>query len=274
MGRRLPAVTLAGLAAILAAAAPVWSDAKGEALLRGAMKKLHAARTYRAQLVSTALSPGQPEQRRTGTISAMKPNYLRVEIKGSGTQGGMLFAADGKKYTLYSEDAKQYRSEDLAADPKEFQGQWEGEVDAFFGGDKNVPASGATHTGTAAVDGVDCDLVKIVPGEGRTIVYAIGKTDGLIHQTRMIFENPNGETVMTNTLTGITLNAASKAADFAFIPPAGARALTRPNFDATLIPVGKPAPDFQLPQPGGQLLSLEKTLKEKKAVLINFWFYN
>ena len=46
-----------------------------------------------------------------------------------------------------------------------------------------------------------------------------------------------------------------------------------PSFDEKLIPVGKDAPDFQLPQPGGNRIALSDVRKEKKAVLVNFWFY-
>jgi outer membrane lipoprotein-sorting protein len=273
MNRRSIAIALAAVALGLSAAT-ARSDAKGEALLRGAMKKLQAARTYSADLVSTTTGPGRPEMKRTGSILAMKPNYLRVELKAPAPAGTVVYAADGKSYTTYFERAKRYQRGDLAAAPQEFPGEWEAEVDAFFGGDKNVPKSGAEHVGTETVGATACELVKVVPGEGRHLVYAIGKDDGLIHQTRMVFATQDGEVVNTNTLTNIKLNAERKPTEFAFSPPADARLIERPNFEASLLAVGKPAPDFQLPQPGGTPLTLENTLKGKKAVLVNFWFYN
>ena len=38
--------------------------------------------------------------------------------------------------------------------------------------------------------------------------------------------------------------------------------------------VGKAAPDFNLPLSRGGRLSLGDALKGKKAVLLNFWFYD
>ncbi len=274
MDRRQASATVLGAAAFLLVAVPGRTDARGEELLRGAMKKLHAAESYSATLSITNAGPGQPEVKSQGSLAAMKPNFLRVEIKGPADAGGsILFAADGKHYNIYIAQANQYLREDLDPAPTELRGQWEAEVDAFFGGERGLPKSGATHVGTAKVGGVECDLVKIEPAKGRSTTYAIGKRDGLIHQTRIVISTPEGNAVTTNTLTNIKLNQPKKPAEFAFNPPEGARLFERPNFDGNLVPVGKPAPDFQLPQPGGQLLSLEKTLKEKKAVLINFWFY-
>jgi outer membrane lipoprotein-sorting protein len=261
-------------AALGLSAAGARSDAKGEALLRGAMKKLQAARTYSADLVATTTAPGRPEAKRTGAVLAMKPNYLRVELKAPAPAGTVSYTADGKSYYSYFERGKTYQRDPLPAAPQELPGQWEGEIDAFFGGDKNVPKSGAELSGEATIDGEPCDLVKVVPGEGRSIIYAVGKKDGLIHQTRMLFNTPNGEVVNTNTLTNIKLNAERKPTEFAFNPPADAKLYEPPNFEASLLAVGKPAPDFQLPQPGGTPLTLENTLKGKKAVLVNFWFYN
>lgn len=275
MDRRHVGAALLGAAALLLAAVPGQTDARGEEILRNAMKKLHAAETYSAELTFTSSRPGQAGSKSQGTLLAMKPNLLRVEIKAPAEAGGsVLFAADGKHYNIYIGRANQYLREDLDPAPTEFRGQWEAEVDAFFGGDRGLPKSGASHTGTARVAGVECDLVKIEPAKGRSTIYAVGKADGLIHQTRIVISTPQGDAVMTNTLTNIKLNAPRKPAEFAFTPPAGARLFEQPNYEKSLIPVGKPAPDFQLPQPGGQLLSLEKTLKEKKAVLVNFWFYN
>jgi outer membrane lipoprotein-sorting protein len=237
------------------------------------MKKLQAARTYSADLAVTSSAPGRPDRTRTGTIVAMKPNFLHVEVKAAAPAGTVAYTADGKSYYIYSEAAKIYQRMELEAAPQQMPGEWEGEVDAFFGGDKNLPKSGATDVGDATVDGAACDLIKVVPEEGRSVVYAIGKSDHLIHQTKIAFTTPRGEVVTTNTLTNIRLNADRKATEFAFNPPAGAKLLEPPNFEASLIPVGKDAPDFQLPQPAGTPIALESTLKGKKAVLVNFWFH-
>jgi hypothetical protein len=52
------------------------------------------------------------------------------------------------------------------------------------------------------------------------------------------------------------------------------RAYQYPQFEAKLLPAGKVAPDFNLPMPRGGQLSLTDARRGKKAVLVNFWFYN
>jgi hypothetical protein len=66
------------------------------------------------------------------------------------------------------------------------------------------------------------------------------------------------------------------AKQFAFVAPKGYTAMKRPeppDYEKGLVAVGKPAPDFNLPQVGGVNLALSDLLKEKKAVLVNFWFH-
>jgi hypothetical protein len=52
------------------------------------------------------------------------------------------------------------------------------------------------------------------------------------------------------------------------------RAYQYPQFEAKLLPAGKVAPDFNLPMLRGGQLSLTDARRGKKAVLVNFWFYN
>ena len=45
------------------------------------------------------------------------------------------------------------------------------------------------------------------------------------------------------------------------------------DMDAKLVKVGKPAPLFSIPGPKGGTVDLAQTLRGKKAILVNFWFY-
>lgn len=202
----------------VAAVAPLAADEKGEAAVRAAFKTLHAAKTYTANITTETQFPDRSISR-PGTLAALKPNFLRVEFKGTSP---MLFVCDGKEYHLQAGDRHQKQPAEAA--PTAFLGQWEGEIDAFFGGEKGLAGREMTHTGTETVGGVECDLVKVAGNDqSATVVYAIGKTDHLIHRSAMTMPGPNGTMLtQTNTLSAIKLNAPKAPKDFKFVPPAPA----------------------------------------------------
>jgi outer membrane lipoprotein-sorting protein len=191
------------------------ADEKGEAALRAAFKTLHAAKTYTANIRTETQFPDRAISR-PGTLAAMKPNFLRVEFRGTSP---MLFVADGKEYHIQAGDRHQKQA--LEAAPTAFFGQWEGEIDAFFGGETSLDGREITLTGTETVDGVECDQVKVAGSEQNTaVVYDIGKTDHLIHRASMTLPGPNGTTLtQVNTLTAIKLNVPKTRKDFTFAPP-------------------------------------------------------
>lgn len=263
-------------------ALPARADEKGQAVLREAFKTLQDAKTLTADLsVSVANAPGPTPQSLKGKVTLMKPNYLRVELEGP---EGQSFFADGKNYYMYSTAAKRYVRQSLSPNPTEFQGLWEGEIDAFFGGVKSAEKVTATYVGTEKIGDVECDVVKVeMKDPDRTAVYAIGKTDRLIRRAALSFPVPNREPVkQTNTLTNIKLNVSKTAADFEFKPPADAQLFDPEKemeeqirqLESTLLAVGEKAPEFDLPMSTSGRLSLSDARKEKKAVLVNFWFYN
>jgi len=243
------------------------ADPKGETILREAYRTLHAAKSFSATI--TATRTGEDDAI-AGSVSAMKPNFLRVEMKAPADTS---FIADGKSYFIYAGRNKQYLKSPLAAAPAEMQGMWEGEIDSFFGGEKCFPKGEVTYAGSVKVGDVDCEGVKVAAPENGTIVYAVGKTDHLIHRTEISHSLDSKALTQTNTLTNIQLKVPVKAADFAFNPPAGVRLFEPPNFEGKLIPVGQLAPRFLAPSPRGGDVSLSDALKGKKAVLVNFWFY-
>lgn len=223
MGIRRPGWLWALAGALCLTTAPLAADEKGEAALRTAFKTLHAAKTYTATITNEAKLPDRTISR-PGTLAAMKPNFLRVEFKGTTP---MLFVADGKEYHIQA--GERHQKQPLEAAPTEFLGQWEGEIDAFFGGEKSLTGREITHTGTETVDGVECDQVKVAGSDrNAAVIYAIGKTDHLIRRATMTLPGPNGTTItQTNTLKAIKLNAPKTAKDFVFTPPPAATPLEK-----------------------------------------------
>lgn len=81
---------------------------------------------------------------------------------------------------------------------------------------------------------------------------------------------------MTYWIEDLKLNRPLAGEKFVFGLPAGYETFKPPartDYTADLVPVGKPAPDFELPRPSGERLSLNGALQGKKAVLLNFWFH-
>jgi outer membrane lipoprotein-sorting protein len=215
------AAAAAGIALLLVPVAGA-TDPKADAVLKQAYKTLHAAKSYTANLsIQAEDAPGGGDLK--GTIAAMKPNLLRVEVKLPAGGGNLIFASDGKHQYVYSPEAKRYQKSPVERNPTAFVGVWEGEVDAFFGGEKLLANTETTYVGSEKVDGVDCDVVRLKPkGQGATVAYAVGKKDHLIRRAAIAVPTDDGARRQTNSLTQIKLNPPKTAADFAFKPPADA----------------------------------------------------
>lgn len=263
-------LTIAGGAGLLLmlsqAAAP--GEPNVDAILRAAMARIHAARTFAAELTVTVNPPGELETRLRGSVAAMKPNFLRIELGGTRR---LVFAADGKQYATL--DGEVYKVEPLAAAPEGLVGIWEAEIDAFFGGEKVFPKGKVTSAGTDSVDGVDCDVVKVeVEGE-RPMLYAIGRRDGLIHRgTQLLTAEGGAGFRQVNTLRRIRLGVPFESKAFIFNPPSDARRYEAPDYGAKLVPVGCPAPRFVVRSREGGDLALAELLRGKKALVLNFWY--
>ena len=213
---RIAFVIVAVLACRRALLPSVFADAKGDEILRAAFKKLHEAKTMTFDLVTeTKISQLPDPLSWKGKVAAMKPNYLKVAMAG---EGAPSFVADGKDY--YISAGGQSAKMPLEKMPLEMQGIWEGELDAFYGGEKLVEKVTTMYAGAEKIEELDCDLVKVdMKMPDRVVVYAIGRTDRLIHRAVLIVTGPNGQTVtQTNTLSNIKFNVEKTAADFEFKP--------------------------------------------------------
>jgi outer membrane lipoprotein-sorting protein len=260
------------LALLLAAPPGARADDKGDAVLRQAFATLHAARTYSADFSSASKMGDQAGPALKGKMRAMKPNYLQLVLEGTRST---TIVSDGTSLFSYTGGTPYFFKQAVPPKPTELPGSWEGEIDSFFGGAANVAKVETTYVGAEMVGGVPCAIVKAQMHEpDRTATYAVGKADHLIHRMMLNQPGPNGATLtMTNTLSNIRLNVSLTAAEFAFTPPKTAKLYEPPDYNAKLVKVGLDAPNFTLPTPSGGQVILESTLRGKKAVMVNFWFY-
>ena len=225
-----------GIVALTVLAAPGRADEKGERILREAFKKINEAPSMTATLTRTFEGEGVNKKVISkGMVSAMKPNLLLVRIttQAEGTdksdKSEAVFAATGKDYITYSSESKIYRKDKLEASPTEFNGEWEGEIDAFFGGEKLLAKGTANYTGLDKIGDAPCNIVKMtIPAKGETqervITYFVGMKDHLIHKTSFIVHPADGvDWTQSNLLTDINLKAAKKTEDFQYTPPKDAK---------------------------------------------------
>jgi len=237
MNRR-PVIRLLAAAALAACVAlPARADDKSDAVLKAAFKKLGDAKTMTADItcvIKVEVLP-QPIELK-GTIVAMKPNFLRVEVKGEVPGVGeiqQVFAADGKDYYSYNRSANVCLKAKLDAKPKEFLGMWEAEIDAFFGGEESASKLETSSSGVEKVGDVECDIVKVQTkfpdGLPRTLTYAIGKKDPIILRASFGGPGEGQREAQTNTLKNVKFGVEKEKKDFAYEPPKGVRVITPPS---------------------------------------------
>jgi outer membrane lipoprotein-sorting protein len=269
---------LGGIALVLVATTlPARSDEKADALLqqtRAATAKLQTLRadaeaTFKSDLDSQSIS---------GTIALKRPNLARCESKGA-FEG--LTVSDGKNVFDYRRARDQYRKFNPGSDGRNIQTPLGDLVSGFFR-PQSIGAgrrgASPTYAGRETVDGAEYDVVEITaPGQGPTTRYYISPKDNLIHGTLTTFKDGDATFTTSIRLKNLQADVPIDDSTFQWTPPATARLFVPPTTSADLekklVPVGKPAPDFNLPMPRGGQLSLSDARKGKKATLVNFWFY-
>ena len=78
---------------------------------------------------------------------------------------------------------------------------------------------------------------------------------------------------MVAEMINIVPNAKLSAADMRYRLPRTAKKFVQPDYNAKLLPVGKLAEKFDLVSLKGDHITLDSAAQNKKAVLVNFWFY-
>jgi outer membrane lipoprotein-sorting protein len=143
----------------------------------------------------------------------------------------------------------------------------------------NDRSASPKYRGKKPVNGVPHDVLeassapKGTPLTMKTTAYFA--PNGMLGRTVTTTSFSGQTSTMSMDYTNVKVNPPLTVADFKFTPPATAK-LFDPNagMEASLVAVGAEAPKFAIPAPTGGEVSLENTLKGKKAVLVNFWFYN
>jgi outer membrane lipoprotein-sorting protein len=255
-----------GAAAVLTAtwALPAWSQDRAAELIKQSTEA-----TRKVQSLQADVEMGNGTRAMRGTLALKRPNLARVDMRAAGS----FLVSDGKSVFNYSPQENEYQK--TKADPTgtNVRDLWgltffqPGRIFKAFG-------SGApTHAGTEKVDGVEYDVVESVEEEGSKVRFFISRVDSLVHRIEQVAKVGDDELKQTLALKNVRINPVISDTVFKWTPPKSAKLYEPPDFEKSLIAVGKAAPDFLLDQPGGGRLALSTAIKGKKATLVNFWFY-
>jgi outer membrane lipoprotein-sorting protein len=263
------AVLVAFVAAPAATRTPAARDDKGEALLKQVKAAYGKVTSLSADLIMDYEFGGQKQSMKSKVV-VKKPNLFRMTM---GAPQAGTFVSDGKKTIMYMQAGNQYMKMPKGAEAGAMMGN--------FGAGLVIDAHALNslgkieHAGSEAIDGVLCEVLKGEMEKNEVKLWI--QPNFLIRRTSMkMGEGPSAGS-MQSTLKNVVTNKVVPAATFVFAPPKGATEMKMPSpadYDAKLVKVGKLAPKFTLAAPTGGTVSLENTLKGKKAVLVNFWFYN
>jgi outer membrane lipoprotein-sorting protein len=265
-------------ALVLAALAlPARADEKADALLKQVRQALGRLQTLQADLEVT----GAGEKPLQGTLALKRPNLARIELK---PPIEILIVSNGKDLYQYMKAGNQYQKSavDVRGANIEFpytmdlvQGFFQPET---FG--KSASGAGMKYAGKETVDGAEYEVLEAPAAQAGlpSVRYFISPADHLVRRVVLkVSLDPGHEIQLVATLKNLRAGAPVQSTAFNWRPPAAAKLVkpqTTADLEQKLIPVGKAAPDFNLPTPQGGRLSLGDALKGKKALLLNFWFYN
>ncbi|HLK56390.1 MAG TPA: DUF2092 domain-containing protein [Chthonomonadaceae bacterium] len=266
---------------MLLGASPGRADEKGDALLKEVEKATKAAKTLTAEVSFTETMSGQGQKiSATGKVRLMRPNYAYIALDSPVDQ---VLASDGKtSYTLMSKQ-NQYLKNQVDAQghglgflpPMTMFFDTKGGITSLFGGDAS--ALSPKYVGKETVEGKEYEVLRVTqenPQHVETKLY-VGQNK-LVTRIHMEVKLGNETAQIEVALKNVKTDTAMKAADFAFQLPKGAKEFTQPSMDdyeKKLVAVGKDAPTFSLPTLSGTETTIYEATKDKKVMLLNFWFY-
>lgn len=281
-------------ATLLLMGGAAYADAKTDALISKAIAASKAAKSLTATIESNSVV-GAQKVTNSAAVQLMKPNFARVSITSGPPEERVEITMTGKDTFLSVPAEKKYQRIEGISNPTGgplsriggpiLNAFFDDELlKRIFSGESTVKYGGKQVINKIAYETVVASRTVPTP----TSLTAYFGPSGLC-EGAMVTITPTAESAEPGAakpaappaqkiswwLRGMKVNPPTTEAQFAYKVPAGFEEVKqpeRPDPEKSLLAVGKPAPEFKLPQPGGGELSLTELVKEKKAVLVNFWF--
>jgi len=242
------------------------------------------ARTLQADFVTTKKTNGQAEVIR-GTLKLKRPNLAQIVMNGTGGTNNVTTLSDGRTLITYMRSDNEYLKEaaDIGGGNVARGGLLEAMV--FFNPDTlnqfRATGTGVKVTGSIAIGGAACRVLQITGSRKGSAYKIFVGPDHLLRGTSTAMSAGGQSMRFESRLTNVKANVALPAAAFAWNPPKGAKPYQPTTAGAgsgdsadeasSLLPVGRAAPDFTLPQYGGGKVSLAAVARSHRATLLNFW---
>jgi peroxiredoxin/outer membrane lipoprotein-sorting protein len=239
-----------------------------------------AGRTQRslsADIVLTWTSHGV-ERHANGTVRLMKPNYATINLTGDYPQ--RLLISDGQSRFVVS-DQPTYTREPIDSRGTGIDSPWWGIPFRFFFTQSLNPFGAAPDPREAFEDlgseTAEGTVFRVLAAHGESVMgpysakFFFNERLHLLQQTTVQFGDGENAAVFEAKLSNVRLNVPLAPSSFHFVPASGQHAASLAD---NLLPIGQTAPGFNLPSPNGTPVDLAKEMQDKKATLINFWFYN
>lgn len=268
-----------GVSLLMLGAMPGRADEKGEALFKEVEAATKAVSTLSADLAMSQ-KLDEREMKVTGKVSLKRPNKAQIDLNAPISQS---VVSDGKTTYQIMAGQKQYLKRNADPDGRDLGAGWALPVTLFFNQDLSLfagaPNAKPKHGGTEKIGGIEYQILEIQGGPEKTdLLRFYVSPDKIITGFRATLKPDGREMKLDAFLNNVKLGAELDEKLFAYTPPADFKlfdpAKDQPNFEEKLIAVGKPAPKFTLTSSTGSKVSLADAVKNKRAVLINFWFYH
>jgi outer membrane lipoprotein-sorting protein len=258
------------------AAPPTRADDASAALLKQVATATKALKTLTADLEMSQDAGGNP-MKMQGSVQLKRPNLAKITVSIGGNNAQMV-DSDGKN--LYIVFGNQYMKSSPGVNGERIQAMGAFQIPMFFNPSLTfLPNAATKYLGKETLDGKEYQVIGVTSPAAKGMDVKLYISDAKLVERVSLDVNSGGARVHIGTaFKNIKTDAALADTAFAYTPPKTVTLYqpdsnNQPDYAAKLVPVGKPAPMFTLLRPEGGTISLEKTLKEKKAVLVNFWFY-
>ena len=259
----------------LSSTQPARADDAADKLLANSSVSARSLQTLTARIDLTWQAPGQALKRNVGSIKLMKPNYAFMTLTGDYPL--IVLASDGRSVYLLSDPTK-YTIANAEPRGKNIDTPWWALPVRFFFtqsvkpfGPDSPPWTSSRYVGLETLRGERYRVVEIAADQPMAYVarlYFDGRN--ILRRSVVTFGQGAGAAVFTAEIESVRVPRHSRPVEFKFRPPATAKLDI--GAESKMLAVGETGPDFALPTPEGNILTLTSLRRGKKATLVNFWY--
>jgi peroxiredoxin len=251
------------------------ADDAADKLLADSAARTKSLRTLTARIDLSWQTSGQFLKRNVGTVKLMKPNYALIKLTGDYPL--VTLVSDGRSRYLFSDPTK-YTLASADIGGKNIDTPWWVLPVRFFFtqnvkpfGPDSPPWITSKLAGVETIDGETYNVVELVGEQPMAYVARLYLDDRkILRRSTVTFGEGAGAALFSARIDNVNTGQRLRASDFKFRPAITAKLDT--GAESRMLALGDVAPEFSLPTPAGEALTLANLRLGKKATLINFWY--